>query len=101
MTVEIPEPRDLSTIEASSLVQICDQHSYKTEMFCKDCRVLGCAICFLFGDHKGHSGADIEETREIVLRLESEQQKQVDTGKIRTQVAAKVGLLSEKFKGLA
>ena len=63
MTVESSEPQDLSTIEASSLVQDCDQHSYKTEMFCKDCRVLVCAICFLFGDHKGHSGADIEETR--------------------------------------
>ena len=34
-------------------------------------------------------------------RLESEQQKQAVAGKIRTQVAAKVGLLSEKFKGLA
>ena len=34
-------------------------------------------------------------------RLESEQQKQAVTGMIRTQVAAKVGLLSEKFKGLA
>ena len=63
MTVESSEPQDFSTIEASSLVQDCDQHSYKTEMFCKDCRVLVCAICFLFGDHKGHSGADIEETR--------------------------------------
>ena len=63
MTMESPEPQDLSTIEASSLVQDCEQHSYKTEMFCKDCRVLVCAICFLIGDHKGHSGADIEETR--------------------------------------
>ena len=63
MTMECPEPRDFGPIEASSLVLDCDQHSYKTEMFCKDCRVLVCAICFLFGDHKGHSGADIEETR--------------------------------------
>ena len=95
MTMESPEPRDFSTIEASSrsLVQDCDQHSYKTEMFCKDCRVLVCAICFLFGAHKGHGGADIEETRsglvwakinfhytfhlcrEIVSRLEREGMK--------------------------
>ena len=38
---------------------------------------------------------------EIVSRLQSEHRKQAVTGKIRSQVAAKVGLLSEKFKGLA
>ena len=34
-------------------------------------------------------------------KLQSEQRKQAVTGKIRSQVAAKVELLSEKFKGLA
>ena len=63
METENPDPQDSTLIKESSLVQDCSLHSYKTEMFCKDCRVLVCAICFLFGDHKGHSGADIEETR--------------------------------------
>ena len=63
MATENPDPQDSTLIEESSLAKECSLHSYKTEMFCKDCRVLVCAICFLFGDHKGHSGADIEETR--------------------------------------
>ena len=67
ITMENPEPQlqdNTSIIEESSLDQECGQHtSYKTEMFCKDCRVLVCALCFLFGDHKGHDGADIGETR--------------------------------------
>ena len=59
---QIPQDTD-TIIEESSLDQNCGQHSYKTEMFCKDCRLLVCAICFLFGDHKGHDSADIPETR--------------------------------------
>ena len=76
ITMQNPEPQEIITMEnsesqdntiiteESSLDQECVQHSsYKTEMFCKDCRVLVCALCFLFGGHKGHDGADIEETR--------------------------------------
>ena len=69
ITMENPEPQlqdqdNTPIIEESSLDQECGKHSsYKTEMFCKDCRVLVCALCFLFGDHKGHDGADIGETR--------------------------------------
>lgn len=61
--LEPPISQDADTIlEEGSLDQNCGQHSYKTEMFCKDCRRLVCAICFLFGDHKGHDSADIPET---------------------------------------
>ena len=71
ITMDISEPQipqDTDTvIEESSLDQNCGQHSYKTEMFCKDCRLLVCAICFLFGDHKGHDSADIPETRSGTL----------------------------------
>ena len=53
----------VSLIEEGSLDENCGIHSYKTEMFCRDCRVLSCALCFLFGQHKGHDSADIGETR--------------------------------------
>ena len=121
ITMDISEPQipqDTNTIiEVSSLDQNCGQHSYKTEMFCKDCRLLVCAICFLFGDHKGHDSADIPETRsgksssfiiyhipiyrDIVTRLLSEQRHQAAAGRIKAQVAAKVEIIGEKFKGLA
>jgi len=103
MDISEPQiPQDTNTIiEESSLDQNCGQHSYKTEMYCKDCRLLVCAICFLFGDHKGHDSADIPETRDIVTRLLSEQRHQAAAGRIKAQVAAKVEIIGEKFKSLA
>ena len=65
ITMKSSEPQDETIIiDESRLDQVCGQHSYKTEMFCKDCRVLVCARCFLLGDHKGHSGEHIGKTRD-------------------------------------
>ena len=50
-------------ITENSLDEICSRHSYQTQLFCKDCRALVCALCLLFGNHKGHDSADVEETR--------------------------------------
>ena len=50
-------------ITENSLDETCSRHSYQTQLFCKDCRALVCALCLLFGNHKGHDSADVEETR--------------------------------------